>query len=249
MQIDLFSATGSKLKAIDVPAGLFESSINWGLMHQAVVRQQSNRRQSPAHVKTRGEVRGSTRKLFSQKHTGRARRGAVRSPLLRGGGKTFGPRNDRNFEKDMPKKMRHAALRSCLSIQAGKGAVLGLENYPTTIKTKAFSDLLKKLPIEYGRKVLVVTTSAHKSLVLSAKNVPNVKTVTANYLNPEDILNARHLIFLVDAINEAEKLFGSKKAPGEVKEKPVKKIKTTKKIEKTKKKSPTSSTSSKSSQS
>lgn len=235
MQIDLFSATGSKLKAFDAPATLFESSVNWGLMHQAVVRQQSNRRQSAAHVKTRGEVQGSTRKLFSQKHTGRARRGAVRSPLLRGGGKTFGPRNDRNFTKDMPQKMRHAALRSCLSMQAGKGAVLGLENYPETIKTKMFADLLKKLPIEQGRKVLVVTTSAHKSLLLSAKNVPHVKTVTANYLNPEDVLNARHLIFLVDAINEADKLFGSKKAPGEVKEKPVKKKKTIKPTIKAKK--------------
>lgn len=250
MQIDLFSATGSKLKALDVPATLFESPVNWGLMHQAVVRQQSNRRQgSSAHVKTRGEVQGSTRKLFSQKHTGRARRGAVRSPLLRGGGKTFGPRNDRNFTKDMPQKMRHAALRSCLSMHAGKGNVIGLESYPDAIKTKAFADLLKKLPIEQGRKVLVVTTSSHKSLALSAKNVPHVKTVTANYLNPEDILNARHLVFLVDAINEAEKLFGAKKAAGEAKEKPVKKTKTTKKTEKTKKKSSTSSISSQSSQS
>ena len=108
MPAKLFSATGETKGTFDLPETLFSAPINWGLMHQLLVLQQSNRRQSPAHVKTRGEVQGSTRKVYAQKHTGQARRGPIRSPLLRGGGKTFGPRNDKNYVKNMPQQMRHA---------------------------------------------------------------------------------------------------------------------------------------------
>lgn len=212
MQIDVFSSTGSKVKSMDLPASLFGSEVNWGLMHQAVVMQQSNARQSPAHVKTRGEVYGSTKKMFAQKHTGRARSGPLRSPTHRGGGKAFGPRNTQNPTKDMPKKMRHAALRSALSMQAEKKAVFGIENFPENVKTKAVSDMLKKMPLDYGRRILLVTPGAHNALYLSARNIAGVKTVAAGYLNIEDVLNARHLVFLTDAIAQAETLFGKKQA-------------------------------------
>lgn len=210
MTIDVYSMTGQKGKSMELPASLFGADVNWGLMHQAVLTQQGNRRSSGAHVKTRGEVQASTKKLFSQKHTGQARRGAVSSPLLRGGGKTFGPRNVANYARSMPKKMRHAALRSCLSLQAQKGNVLVLEGYPDEVKTKTFAALLKKLPIEAGRSVLVVSPGKMKSLQLSARNVPSVTTVYASYLNPEGILNARYVLFLADAVKEAEQLFGKK---------------------------------------
>jgi large subunit ribosomal protein L4 len=208
--IDIYSAGGDKKKSMDLPSSLFDGDINWGLMHQAVVMQQSNRRQSPAHVRTRGEVWGSTKKLFQQKHTGRARRGDIRSPSLRGGGKTFGPRNDKNYLKDMPQKMRHAALRSCLAAQAHKGAIMGLENYPDTIKTKDAAALLKKLPIDASRRVLFVLDGKHEGLQKSLQNIGSVKCVYATYLNAEDVLKARHLVFLVDALKSAEAVFGKK---------------------------------------
>src|SRR3990167_1904920 len=110
MKIDVYSATGAKKGSLDLPATLFEAAINQGLMHQAVVMQQSNRRRPIAHAKNRGEVIGSTKKMFAQKGTGRARRGPLRSPLLRGGGKAFGPRSNRNYHKDMPKTMRRGAV-------------------------------------------------------------------------------------------------------------------------------------------
>ncbi len=222
MPATIYSSDGQKQGTLELPAVLFSAPINWGLMHQYLVLQQSNRRQSAAHVKTRGEVQGSTKKLFSQKHTGRARRGPVRSPLLRGGGKTFGPRNDRNFTKDMPQKMRHAALRSCLSLQAQKDAILVLEGYSDAVKTKEMVGLLKKLPVELGRKVLFVLPGAMRGLSLSARNLPGVKALDARYLNPEDILSARHVIFLKDAIEIAEKIFGKKEAK-ETREKKEKK--------------------------
>ncbi len=209
MTIDVFSSTGQKGKQLTLPASLFGAEVNFGLMHQAVVRSQSSRRQSPAHVLTRSEVSGSTKKLFEQKHTGRARRGDVRSPTLRGGGKAFGPRNVKNYEKDMPKKMRHAALRSSLSLQAGKGTIMGLEGFDS-IKTKALVQLLGKMSIDNVRNVLIVSKGVNKSLVLSARNVPGVTVVPASYLNPEVVLHARHLVFLTDAIDEADALFGKK---------------------------------------
>ncbi len=236
MQTDLFSATGFKLKAITLPASLFEAPVNEGLMHQALVRQQSNRRRSTAHTKSRGEMMGSTKKLFAQKHTGRARRGPVRAAGLRGGGKAFGSKKDRNYVKEMPQKMRHAAIRSCLSVQAKKaGTVLVLENYPETIKTKSLVALLGKLPVEQGRRILLVTAASHAGLRLSARNVTGVKTVSASYLNPEDVLGSRYLIFLEEAIATAEKLFGKAEGAAGEEKKPAKKVKTTKTAKTTKK--------------
>lgn len=207
MKIDLYTATGTKKGSLELPAALFEAPVNKGLMHLALMRQQSNRRMPIAHVKTRGEIVGTTKKAYAQKHTGRARRGALRSPTVRGGGKTFGPRNEANFRKDMPKKMRRAALFSCLSLRAKEGAIVGLENYPEDAKTKNFVTLLKKLPLQIGRRIVVVTAGRHEKLELAARNVPMLKTIFAQYLNPEDVLQARTIIFLADAVKAAEETF------------------------------------------
>jgi large subunit ribosomal protein L4 len=107
----------------------------------------------------------------------------------------------------MPQKMRRAALLSCLSLRAKEGAILGLENYPDDVKTKSFMSLLKKLPVQIGRRIVVVLPSKHRGIELSARNIPRVKTILAQYLNPEDILGSMHVIFLVDAIAAAEKIF------------------------------------------
>mgnify|MGYP001174113335 CR=1 FL=1 len=209
MTIDVYTSTGTKKGTATLPDSLFKAPINEDLMHQALVRQQSNRRKSIAHVKGRGEVRGSTRKLYAQKGTGRARRGSIRSPLLRGGGKAFGPRSNSNYTKDMPRAMRRAALKSCLSLQANSGAILGLESYPDTIKTKDMNAMLSKMPVDLGRKIVIVTAGNHTALSMSARNIPGVKTIAAAYLNPEDILGAHKMIFLVDAIKKAEAVFTS----------------------------------------
>jgi large subunit ribosomal protein L4 len=242
MNIDVYAATGKKAGTWELPEELFAVRVNRGLIHQAVTMQQSNRRHPVAYARSRGEVAGSTRKLYAQKHTGRARRGSVRSPLLRGGGKAFGPKRDRNFTKEMPRAMRHAALAACLSLQAKNEAIIGLESYPETVKTKEFSALLAKLPVQVGRKIVLVLPAAHRSLYLSSRNVPNVKTVLASYLNPEDVIGARHLIFLTGAIEKAKEIFTKKsvrvkEAPvvaeekaGKVEKKPAKKVSPKKKV-------------------
>jgi large subunit ribosomal protein L4 len=221
MQIDLYSSTGAKKGSLELPASLFEAVVNRGLMHQAVVMQQANRRAATAHTKSRGEVIGSTKKLFQQKGTGRARRGPVRSPLMKGGGKAFGSKKDRNYTKDMPRKMRHAALRACLSFQARNKAIIGLEGFGSDMKTKVAHDLMKKLPVDIGRRILVVAAESNRPLLLSMRNIPGVKVIQAAYLNPEDVLVSRHIIFLADAIAKAEEVFGAKQ-PRVVKTKPAK---------------------------
>jgi large subunit ribosomal protein L4 len=211
MQVDLYSSTGAKKGSLELPASLFEAPINGGLMHQAVVMQQANRRASTAHTKSRGEVIGSTKKLFQQKGTGRARRGPLRSPLMKGGGKAFGSKKDRNYVQSMPRKMRHAALRSALSAQAKGKAIIGLEGLGNEMKTKAAYALLSKLPVQMGRKILLVTAAKDQKVTLSVRNIPNLKTLTAAYLNPEDVLAARFIIFMADSIAKAEEVFGAKK--------------------------------------
>jgi large subunit ribosomal protein L4 len=180
-------------------------------MHLALVRQLSNRRTPVAHVKHRGEIIGSTKKVYQQKGTGRARRGPIRSPLMRGGGKAFGPRSEANFEKNMPREMRRAALLSCLSWKAKNGGIVGLESYPDDVKTKKLAAVLGKMPVDAGRKVLIVLPAHHRGLELSARNMPKVKTLLAPYLNPEDVLGSKLVVFLVDAIKVAEQTFGARK--------------------------------------
>jgi ribosomal protein L4 len=130
---------------------------------------------------------------------------------MRGGGKAFGPRSEANFEKNMPREMRRAALLSCLSWQAKKGGIVALESYPDDVKTKKFAALLSKLPVEAGRKVLVVLPAHHRGVELSVRNMPKVKALLAPYLNPEDILGSKLVVFLVDAIKVAEQTFGARK--------------------------------------
>lgn len=222
MTIDVYTATGEKKGTVELPATLFAAPVHSALMHRMVILQRSNARRPIAHVKTRGEVVGSTRKLYQQKGTGRARRGPIRSPLLRGGGKTFGPRKERNFVLKMSKGERHAALFSCLSSAAKQGKVLGLEGYGFrqgsegqeglrgASKTKTFVAFLKKLPVPLGRKILFVLPKHMEALERGSRNVPGVKTVLASYLNPVDVLGAHSIVFLVDALRVAEETFGGK---------------------------------------
>ncbi len=215
MTIDLFSAAGTKTKSLHLPETLFTGDINTGLVHQFLLLQQSNRRHPIAHAKTRGEVAGSTKKLFQQKHTGNARRGPIRSPVMKGGGKAFGPNRFQNYELKMPKAMRHAAIRSCLSMQAKEGTILALEGFGNDHKTKILAALLKKLPLKSDRRVLIVWGEKSEALVRSARNLPSVETLSAAYLNPEDVLKATAIVFLEDAFAIADQIFGKKKTEKE----------------------------------
>ncbi len=206
MKFDLYAADGSKKGTVDGSSDLFERKINPDLMHRAVVMRLANRRNPIAHTLTRGDVNATTAKAFRQKGTGNARRGAKSTNLLRGGGVTHGPRNDRNFTKAMPKKERRAALFSSLSVRAQDKNVFALESFDAKVpKTAEFAKLLAKLP--EAKKVLFVLPASNEIFEQSAANIPNVQVINANFLNPYDVLNSEKICFVGDSIQKNSETF------------------------------------------
>jgi len=210
MKIDLYNQKGEKSGSVELSEEVFGVPFNKDLVHQALVRQLANRRVAIAHTKTRAEVRGGGRKPFRQKGTGNARQGTIRAPHMKGGGVVFGPRNDRNFSKDMPKKQRRKALMSALSEKVRAKEVIALESYNSDKpKTKMFKEMLEKLPVE--RNALFVLDSKNEVLVKSARNLGNVKTILASYLNIQDLQKYRTIILLKDSVIKLEEHLGAGK--------------------------------------
>lgn len=206
MKVDLYTQKGEKSGQVDLPKEIFEVPFNKDLVHQALVRQLSNRRVAIAHTKTRANVRGGGRKPFKQKGTGNARQGTIRAPHMRGGGVVFGPNKNRNFVKDMPKKQRRKALFCALSEKARDNEIIALEGYTSEkAQTAPFADMLKKLPIE--RNVLVVIAEKDQIVQKSSNNLPNVKTILANYVNIQDLQKYRKVLFFKDAIDKLKATF------------------------------------------
>lgn len=206
MKIDLYEQSGEKKGTLDVSDEMFKAKVNDELIRLTVIRQLSNSRQANAHVKTRAEVRGGGKKPWRQKGTGRARFGSTRNPIWRGGGVAFGPRNVRNYELDMPKRARRAALFSVLSQRAAENKIFALDSYEAeTPKTKDFATLVTKLPS--GRSLLVILEKKDAAIEKSAHNIPNVKTILVDYLNPHDLLTFDNIMFMKPSIKRAEEIF------------------------------------------
>lgn len=206
MQVAVYNVAGEVVKNIEISDHVFAVPFNSAVVHQALVRQQANARQGTASTKTRGEVSGSTRKLYRQKGTGRARAGSIKSPLRRGGGITFGP-HPRSYKQDMPKKMRLLALRSVLSAKAGDGELKVLEELRLDEpKTKDMLRILTALGVDAS--VLIATAEPEENVVKSARNLPGVKTIPAHILNVVDILSYKMLLMTEAAVRKAEQLWG-----------------------------------------
>ncbi|NIA01749.1 MAG: 50S ribosomal protein L4 [Nitrospirae bacterium] len=206
MKVDLYTQKGEKSGQVDLPKEIFEIPFNKDLVHQALLRQLSNRRVAIAHTKTRADVRGGGRKPFKQKGTGNARQGTIRAPHMRGGGIVFGPNKNRNFVKDMPKKQRRKALFCALSEKARDNEIIALEGYVAEkAQTKPFAEMLKKLPIE--RNVLIVISEKDQIVQKSSHNLPNAKTILANYLNIHDLQKYRKVVIFKNAIDKLKETF------------------------------------------
>jgi len=208
MQIPVYKLTGEVSEMIEISDRVFDVPFNETLVHQAVVRQRANARQGTASTKTRGEVTGSTRKLYRQKGTGYARAGSAKSPLRRGGGIMFGPK-PRSYRQAMPKKMRQLALRCVLSAKARDGELAVLESLAfDEPKSKQMARILELLNID--STALVVTSEAKENVVKSARNLPGIETRPADLLNVVDILSKKALLMEVAAVRRAEQLWGEK---------------------------------------
>ena len=212
MQLPVHSLTGEVADQIEVSDYVFAVPFNNAVVHQAMVSQQANARQGTADTKTRGEVAGSTKKLFAQKHTGNARAGSMKSPLRRGGGIVWGP-HPRDYRQALPKKMRRLAIRCLLSAKVRDGELIAVQELDLAeAKTKEMSRILSALGVD--STVLVVTPQSVENVIKSARNIPGVKIMPAALLNVVALLNHKKVIITVEALRRADDLWGDKLAAG-----------------------------------
>ncbi len=199
--IDVFNMKGDKVSQADLPDEIFNVPVKSPVLHQVVNAQLAGRRSGTACVKNRSDITGSQRKLYRQKGTGRARKGNIKSPLLRSGGVVFGP-HPRSYAQKVPKKVRKLALKMALSSKLQDNELLVVDNFDLPeIKTRNFVAAIDALK---ARKVLIVTTDDNPNLVLSARNVPGSKVILTSGLNVYDILKYDKLILVEGAIKGIE---------------------------------------------
>ncbi len=199
MELPVYNMAGEQVSTHELPASIFEANINRALMHQALVRQLANARQGTHKAKTRSEVNRSTAKIYRQKGTGRARHGSRKAPIFVGGGKAHGPQ-PRKYTKAMPRKMRRAALCSALSVRAGAGDIVLLDDIQMDApKTKTVAVLVKTLT--NGESALLLLPERNETVEKSARNLEHVKALRANYLNVRDLLGYSKIVMPLAALD------------------------------------------------
>ncbi len=202
--VDILNTKAEKVSEVALADSIFDISVKSNVLHEVVRMQLAGRRSGTASVKHRSDVKGSRRKLFRQKGTGRARRGDIKSPLLRGGGSAFGP-DPRSYSYSVPKKVKKLALKMALSSKYRAGELVVLNNFDMdNVQTKNFVEIIKKLHI---KKALIVTDKKNEKLELSSRNVPDIKVMRYEGVNVYDILKYDHLVLLEPSIQGIEGRF------------------------------------------
>lgn len=199
--VNVINSKAQKVSQIDLVDAIFNIPVKESILHEVVTMQLARRRSGSASVKHRSDVKGSGRKLFRQKGTGRARRGDIKSPLLRGGGSTFGP-DPRSYAYKVPKKVRRLALKMALSSKLKEEKLVVLDEFELDkIKTREF---VKVMNVLNTKNALIITEKKDKNLELSARNVPNIKVLRVEGLNVYDILKYRNVVLLESSIKSIE---------------------------------------------
>jgi large subunit ribosomal protein L4 len=206
MKVDVYNLEGKKVSTAELPAAIFEAPIKPDLMHQALVRQQANARLGTHASKTRGQVSGGGRKPWRQKGTGRARHGSTRSPIWVGGGKAHAPQ-PRSYRQSMPRKMRRAALRSALSAKAAQAEIVVVDELKSeAAKTAAMAKALRGLV--GNSSALILTAGRDEGLERSVRNLPQTKTLRAQYLNIRDLLGFDRLLLPLASLDVIRSVLG-----------------------------------------
>ncbi len=207
MEVPVINREGQEVNRVELPAAIFKAKVNRGLMHQALVRQLANARRGTHKTKGRGDVRYSTAKIYRQKGTGRARHGSRRAPIFVGGGIAHGPK-PRSYRKKMPRQMRRAALRSALSAKAEAGDIIVIDEITMDRpKTKEIATLLRDL-VGGDYSTLLLMAASDENVERSARNLPNVKTLNALYLNIRDLLGYDKIVIPVAALDVIDSYLG-----------------------------------------
>ena len=196
--VAVYNMEGKEVDKIELNDSIFGVEINEHLVHMAVLQQLANKRQGTQKAKTRSEVRGGGRKPWRQKGTGHARQGSTRSPQWTGGGVVFAP-TPRDYSFKLNKKEKRAALKSALSSRVAENKLVVVDELKFDgIKTKDFAKVMSNLNVE---KALVVINDNDHNVVMSAKNIPTVKTASTNTINVYDILKYNTVVVTKDAVN------------------------------------------------
>jgi large subunit ribosomal protein L4 len=206
MIVPVKNMAGENVGEVELPQVIFEVEPNTALMHQALMRQLANARQGNAQTKTRGQVNGSTRKMWKQKGTGHARQGSRKAPHWRKGGTVFGP-HPRSYAQVMPLKMRRAALRSALSVKARAQQIVVLDKLEMDApKTKTLSAALDALAIPSS--ALVLLPEKNENVEKSVRNLPDVKYLRAQYLNIRDLFGYETVVMPMGALKVIQGILG-----------------------------------------
>ncbi len=209
MKVPVRNMAGQEVDTIELPAEIFEAKINVDLMHQAYVRQMANARLGTHKAKTRGEVNRTTAKWYRQKGTGRARHGSRRAPIFVGGGKAFGPR-PRSYNKDMPRKMRRAALRSALSALVRDDQLVVVDELAfSEAKTRAARDVLHNLTGDASTLVLLAGREEDVMVKRSVSNLAKARTLHARYLNIRDLFSHDKVIMPLASLEVIQSYLGT----------------------------------------
>jgi len=199
--VDVLNRKAEKVSQAELPDPIFSIPVKSNVLHEVVTMQLANRRAGSASVKHRSDVKGSGKKLYRQKGTGRARRGDVKSPLLRGGGSVFGP-DPRSYSYQVPKKVKRLAIKMALSSKLKEDNLVVLDELDLErIKTK---DFLKVMDALDTQNALIITEKLNEHLLLSARNVPGIKVLKVEGMNVYDILKHKNVVLLESSLKSIE---------------------------------------------
>lgn len=203
-KVSVFNMEGKEVEQMELADSVFGVEVNDHLVHMAVLQQLANKRQGTQKAKTRSEVRGGGRKPWRQKGTGHARQGSTRSPQWTGGGVVFAP-TPRDYSFKLNRKEKRAALLSALSSRVQENKLIVVDQLAfDEIKTKKFAEVLKNLKVE---KALVVLGQDDEKAIVSARNIPDVKTAQTNSINVYDILKYNTLVVTKEAVKSIEEVY------------------------------------------
>jgi large subunit ribosomal protein L4 len=208
MEINVLNIKGQETgRKVTLNESIFGIEPNDHVIYLDVKQYMANQRQGTAKSKERSEISGSTRKLGRQKGGGGARHGDINSPLLRGGGRVFGPK-PRDYETKLNKKVKQLARRSALAYKAQENAILVVEDFNFEApKTKEFVELAKNLKVD-GKKLLVVMPEANKNVYLSARNLQRSEVMLASAINTYKILNADVMVVTENSLKVIDGILG-----------------------------------------
>lgn len=205
MKVSVLNTSGEDTgKKVDLKKSIFEIEPNDHAIYLDVKQYMANNRQGSSNTRERAEITGSTRKIKRQKGTGSARAGSIKSPIFRGGGRTFGP-HPRSYYFKLNKKVKQLARKSALSYKAKNKGLIVLEDFSIEEpKTKELAEIKRNLKID-GKKSLLILVKPDKNIYLSSRNLPKSKVITLSELNTYDIMNASVVVFIESSLDAFQK--------------------------------------------